>query len=251
MSEPISDRALAALKRIYDRPQPPVPWRHGGNLPWDDPAFSERMLKEHLDQSHGAASRRLPEIRGQVQVMCDWLGLAPGRAAARRDVRPRALRRGVRPPRGHGDRHRLLASLHPPRPRRCARIYPVSSSRAMCARWISPARDSTRRSTSTASSPCSPRPSRWTYSSVSVRRCAPAASSCWRSWTTPSSTRKTTPGGTPTPAACGETFRIYTWASGPGIPTSAPRSNAFTSSTWKPARCRSTACRIRRTPSSR
>ena len=50
---------------------------HGGNLPWDDPAFSERMLKEHLDQSHGAASRRLPEIRGQVQVMSDWLGLAP------------------------------------------------------------------------------------------------------------------------------------------------------------------------------
>jgi SAM-dependent methyltransferase len=52
-----------------------VPWRHGGNLPWDDPIFSERMLKEHLDQSHGAASRRLPEIRGQVQVMWDWLAL--------------------------------------------------------------------------------------------------------------------------------------------------------------------------------
>ncbi len=52
-----------------------MPWRHGGNLPWDDPIFSERMLKEHLDQSHGAASRRLPEIRGQVQVMCDWLAL--------------------------------------------------------------------------------------------------------------------------------------------------------------------------------
>ena len=70
--------AMAALKRIYDRPQPPVPWRHGGNLPWDDPVFSERMLKEHLDQSHGAASRRLPEIRGQVQIMREWLGLAPG-----------------------------------------------------------------------------------------------------------------------------------------------------------------------------
>jgi len=26
-------------------------------FPWDDPAFSERMLKEHLNQSHGAASR--------------------------------------------------------------------------------------------------------------------------------------------------------------------------------------------------
>jgi len=76
--KPSSPAAWAsALRRIYDRPQPPVPWRHGGNLPWDDPAFSERMLKEHLDQGHGAASRRLPEIRGQVQVMSDWLGLAP------------------------------------------------------------------------------------------------------------------------------------------------------------------------------
>ncbi len=71
-------RLMAALRQIYDRPQPPVPWRDGGNLPWDDPAFSERMLKEHLDQSHGAASRRLPEIRGQVQVMLEWLRLGPG-----------------------------------------------------------------------------------------------------------------------------------------------------------------------------
>ena len=78
MAEMTPARLMAALKQIYDRPQPPVPWRHGGNLPWDDPAFSERMLKEHLDQSHGAASRRLPEIRGQVQVMVDWLELAPG-----------------------------------------------------------------------------------------------------------------------------------------------------------------------------
>ena len=78
MAKPSSPSAWAsALRRIYDRPQPPVPWRHGGNLPWNDPAFSERMLREHLDQSHGAASRQLPEIRGQVQVMVDWLGLAP------------------------------------------------------------------------------------------------------------------------------------------------------------------------------
>jgi len=26
-----------ALRRIYDRPQPPAPWRDGANLPWDDP----------------------------------------------------------------------------------------------------------------------------------------------------------------------------------------------------------------------
>ena len=36
------------------------------------------MLAQHLDQSHGAASRRLPEIRAQVQRLTEWLGLAPG-----------------------------------------------------------------------------------------------------------------------------------------------------------------------------
>jgi len=32
-----SARLADALRRIYDRPQPPVPWRDGANLPWDDP----------------------------------------------------------------------------------------------------------------------------------------------------------------------------------------------------------------------
>ncbi len=71
-------RLAAALQTIYDRPQPAVPWRDGGNLPWDDPQFSARMLEQHLDQSHGAASRKLPEIRAMVQVMTEWLGLKPG-----------------------------------------------------------------------------------------------------------------------------------------------------------------------------
>ncbi len=71
-------RLLAALQELYRRPQPPVPWLHGGNLPWDEPDFSRRMLREHLDQSHGAASRRRLEILGQVAAMNRWLGLAPG-----------------------------------------------------------------------------------------------------------------------------------------------------------------------------
>jgi hypothetical protein len=71
-------RLADALRRIYDRAQPPVPWRDGANLPWDDPAFSERMLAQHLDQSHGAASRPQREIRAQVQRMAEWLGLAAG-----------------------------------------------------------------------------------------------------------------------------------------------------------------------------
>lgn len=71
-------RTLAALRALFDRPQPPVPWRDGGNLPWDDPAFSERMLAQHLDQSHGAATRRLPEVRALVQIMLAWLDLRAG-----------------------------------------------------------------------------------------------------------------------------------------------------------------------------
>src|SRR5512133_1170729 len=70
-------RLAEALWQIYQR-QPPVPWQERDNLPWDEPAFSERMLKEHLDQSHGAASRRMVEIRAQVEAMTVWLQLKPG-----------------------------------------------------------------------------------------------------------------------------------------------------------------------------
>jgi hypothetical protein len=59
-----------ALWRIYRRGVRPSPWqRHGGNLPWDDPAFSARMLREHLDETHGAASRQTAERELQI----DWL----------------------------------------------------------------------------------------------------------------------------------------------------------------------------------
>jgi SAM-dependent methyltransferase len=74
----VDSRLAADLQKIYRRELPPEPWQHGGNLPWDDPEFSERMLAEHLDQTHGAASRPLLEIRAQVERMAKWLGLAPG-----------------------------------------------------------------------------------------------------------------------------------------------------------------------------
>lgn len=74
-----NERSLAeALWRIYRRPDRPVPWANGGNLPWNDPDFSERMLREHLDQSHGAASRTHQERRLQVDWLWDKLGLAAG-----------------------------------------------------------------------------------------------------------------------------------------------------------------------------
>lgn len=36
----------------------PAPWVEGEKIPWDDPAFSERMLQEHLSLRHDLASRR-------------------------------------------------------------------------------------------------------------------------------------------------------------------------------------------------
>ena len=247
MSEHASDRALAALQRIYDRPQPPVPWRHGGNLPWDDPAFSERMLKEHLDQSHGAASRRLPEIRGQVQVMVDWLGLAP--AARLLDVT-------CGPGLYAAEFPRLGVSVtgvdFGPASLRYAgelcRELRASSSRATSARWISPARDFDA--------------AIYIYGQFTVLKPAESSDVLKRI------RAALRPGGrllleilddtkfdkkddtwwyTDTGGLWGD-FRICTWASGAGIPPSARRSSGSTSSTWRPARCRSTACRIRRTP---
>jgi SAM-dependent methyltransferase len=45
---------------------PPLPWVHGDNIPWNDPDFSERMLREHLSQDHDLASRRQGTIDQQV-----------------------------------------------------------------------------------------------------------------------------------------------------------------------------------------
>lgn len=67
-----------ALWRIYDRPERGQPWMNGGNLPWHDPAFSERMLREHLDESHGAASRVTAERVAQVDWLWRRLALRPG-----------------------------------------------------------------------------------------------------------------------------------------------------------------------------
>ena len=72
------NRALAdALWKIYRRPDRPAPWAGGGNLPWADPAFSERMLREHLDDSHGAASRQTAERKIQLDWLWPRLNLQP------------------------------------------------------------------------------------------------------------------------------------------------------------------------------
>ncbi len=55
------------LLDIVRRTSRPKPWAEGDNIPWNEPAFSERMLKEHLSQSHDAASRRSETIDRHVQ----------------------------------------------------------------------------------------------------------------------------------------------------------------------------------------
>lgn len=54
------------LADLAARPIPSLPWLEGDNIPWDDPAFSARMLREHLSQAHDAASRRTATIERQV-----------------------------------------------------------------------------------------------------------------------------------------------------------------------------------------
>ena len=44
-------------------------WEEGERVPWDEPAFSERNLREHLSQEHDAASRPAAKIKKHV----DWI----------------------------------------------------------------------------------------------------------------------------------------------------------------------------------
>jgi hypothetical protein len=96
-------RLADALRQLYDRPQPPVPWRDGANLPWDDPAFSERMLAQHLDQGHGAASK-IKATLGELLQDNFWrdeatgawtVPTAPQREILRRRAKPQQLSLGL------------------------------------------------------------------------------------------------------------------------------------------------------------
>jgi SAM-dependent methyltransferase len=55
------------LMDIIHRQAVPGPWAEGEKIPWNDPAFSQRMLLEHLSQEHDAASRRFETIDEQVE----------------------------------------------------------------------------------------------------------------------------------------------------------------------------------------
>ena len=57
------------LTDIITRTPRPAPWSEGEKIPWNEPGFSARMLREHLSQDHDAASRRVTIIDRQV----DWI----------------------------------------------------------------------------------------------------------------------------------------------------------------------------------
>ncbi len=74
----MNDKLAHALRRIYNRPDPPPLWQGSGNLPWNDPDFSARMLREHLDEGHGAATRQAAERAAQLDWLRERLALRPG-----------------------------------------------------------------------------------------------------------------------------------------------------------------------------
>jgi len=55
------------LTEIVARTPRPAPWAEGEKIPWNEPAFSGRMLAEHLSQAHDLASRRTGRIDEQVR----------------------------------------------------------------------------------------------------------------------------------------------------------------------------------------
>ena len=57
------------IQQIIQRNPNPRPWSEGEKIPWDEPGFSRRMLREHLSQEHDAASRRFETIDRHV----DWI----------------------------------------------------------------------------------------------------------------------------------------------------------------------------------
>jgi len=73
-----------SLSDLIGRTQSPEPWAEADNIPWHEPGFSERMLREHLNQSHDLASRRFEIIDQHVA----WIDkdLLSGRPSAVLDL---------------------------------------------------------------------------------------------------------------------------------------------------------------------
>lgn len=55
------------LLDVVQRQSVPEPWTEGEKIPWNEPGFAGRMLREHLSQEHDAASRRLEIVESHVR----------------------------------------------------------------------------------------------------------------------------------------------------------------------------------------
>jgi len=73
---PLPDDLTRLLAPLLAETRPPRAWDGAHQLPWDEPEFSERMLRWHLDPETDMASRR----PGIIARHCDWLEarLGPG-----------------------------------------------------------------------------------------------------------------------------------------------------------------------------
>ncbi len=72
--------AHLTMRDLVCRTMPPEPWTEGDNIPWNEPAFSARMLREHLSQAHDLATRRLSIVEDHVEwIHRDVLGAVPSR----------------------------------------------------------------------------------------------------------------------------------------------------------------------------
>jgi SAM-dependent methyltransferase len=67
------------IMQIIARIETPEPWSEGEKIPWNDPEFSERMLKYHLTQENDLASRRFEIIDRHVDWIHNKLGGKPSK----------------------------------------------------------------------------------------------------------------------------------------------------------------------------
>ena len=61
------------IENLHERSLPAQPWAEGEKIPWNDPAFSQRMLREHLTQEHDAASRRTKIIKNHIRWIQNFI----------------------------------------------------------------------------------------------------------------------------------------------------------------------------------
>jgi ubiquinone/menaquinone biosynthesis C-methylase UbiE len=67
------------MLQLVERIETPKPWSEGEKIPWNDPEFSERMLKQHLSQEHNLASRRFEIIDKHIDWIHKKLGEKPSK----------------------------------------------------------------------------------------------------------------------------------------------------------------------------